>query len=756
MTIEQVLDQLANDPRWRRNITHWEVIPAQAGRYAPIPDWIEPRLRRALRARGIEQLYSHQAEAIEAVRRGENPVIVTPTASGKTLCYNLPVLDAILKDQNARAIYLFPTKALSWDQLSELQELTSAIDADIRSYTYDGDTPVDARTAIRNLGHVVITNPDMLHTAILPHHPRWARLFSNLRYVVIDEMHQYRGVFGSHVANVLRRLRRVAAFYGASPQFICSSATIANPAELARALTGAEPRVISQNGAPSGERHLVLYNPPLVNRELGIRRSALLEARQLANLFLYHDIQTIVFAPSRVATEVLLTYLQEDAASSGRSPQSVRGYRGGYLPAERREIERGLRDGKIRGVVSTNALELGIDIGHLDAAVLTGYPGTIASTWQQAGRAGRHSGTSVAVLVASSNPLDQYIVNHPDYLLGASPEHGRVNPENFYILMSHLTAAAFELPFTDDEEFGVPSTQEALAYLEEQGLLRHAAGRWYWSAPAYPAADVSLRSASSENFVVVDTTGPSPRVIGEVDRVSAPMLLHEDAIYIHQGQQYHVDRLDYEEKKAYVHKVDVDYYTDADLSVDIQVLDVLKSDASPALPRAFGEVKVSSLVTLFKKIKLYTHENVGSGPVHLPEEQMHTQSYWVEFPTPVCAGLGQEELTAGLGGIAYLLANLAPLYVMCDRRDLQAVPQVRSPFTAVPTVFLYDHYPGGIGLSERLYDLHDELLHGALAAVESCPCSDGCPSCVGPPQEVGHAAKVAALQLLRRAVGAQT
>jgi len=754
MTIEQVLDQIAHDPRWHDNITWWEIIPARPGRYADFPAWLDLRLKSALGTMGIERLYSHQAEAIEAVHRGENPVIVTPTASGKTLCYNLPVLDAVLKDPASRAIYLFPTKALSWDQMSELHDLTRTLDAGIRTYTYDGDTPVDVRTAIRNIGHVVITNPDMLHTAILPHHPRWSRLFSNLRYVVVDEMHQYRGVFGSHVANVLRRLRRIAAFYGARPQFICSSATIANPGELARALTGVEPTVISESGAPAGERHLLLYNPPLVNRELGIRRSALLEARQIANLFLHNDIQTIVFARSRVATEVLLTYLQDDAARAGKSPRSVRGYRGGYLPAERREIEAGLRNGTVRGVVSTSALELGIDIGHLDAAVITGYPGTIASTWQQAGRAGRHAGTSVAVLVASSNPLDQYVVNHPQYLLGSSPEHGRVNPENLYILMSHLTAAAFELPFTDDEQFGVPSTQEALAYLEQQGLLRHAAGRWYWSAPTYPAADVSLRSATSENFVVVDTTSPTPRVIGEVDRISAPMLLHEDAIYIHQAQQYHVDRLDYEEKKAYVHKVDVDYYTDADLSVDIKVLDVLKQDNSPPVPRAFGEVRVSSLVTLFKKIKLYTHENVGSGPVHLPEEQMHTQAYWLSFPAPMCAGLGQEELTAGLGGLAYLLANLAPLHVMCDRRDLHAVPQVRSSFTQMPTVFIYDHYPGGIGLSERLYDLHRDVLQGALAAVESCPCAEGCPSCVGPPQEVGDGAKSAALVLLRRAVQA--
>ena len=754
MTIEQVLDQIAHDPRWHDNITWWEIIPARPGRYADFPAWLDLRLKSALGTMGIERLYSHQAEAIEAVHRGENPVIVTPTASGKTLCYNLPVLDAVLKDPASRAIYLFPTKALSWDQMSELHDLTRTLDAGIRTYTYDGDTPVDVRTAIRNIGHVVITNPDMLHTAILPHHPRWSRLFSNLRYVVVDEMHQYRGVFGSHVANVLRRLRRIAAFYGARPQFICSSATIANPGELARALTGVEPTVISESGAPAGERHLLLYNPPLVNKELGIRRSALLEARQIANLFLHNDIQTIVFARSRVATEVLLTYLQDDAARAGKSPRSVRGYRGGYLPAERREIEAGLRNGTVRGVVSTNALELGIDIGHLDAAVITGYPGTIASTWQQAGRAGRHAGTSVAVLVASSNPLDQYVVNHPQYLLGSSPEHGRVNPENLYILMSHLTAAAFELPFTDDEQFGVPSTQEALAYLEQQGLLRHAAGRWYWSAPTYPAADVSLRSATSENFVVVDTTSPTPRVIGEVDRISAPMLLHEDAIYIHQAQQYHVDRLDYEEKKAYVHKVDVDYYTDADLSVDIKVLDVLKQDNSPPVPRAFGEVRVSSLVTLFKKIKLYTHENVGSGPVHLPEEQMHTQAYWLSFPAPMCAGLGQEELTAGLGGLAYLLANLAPLHVMCDRRDLHAVPQVRSSFTQMPTVFIYDHYPGGIGLSERLYDLHRDVLQGALAAVESCPCAEGCPSCVGPPQEVGDGAKSAALVLLRRAVQA--
>jgi DEAD/DEAH box helicase domain-containing protein len=471
-------------------------FPAQPARLAPLPDDLHPRLKAALLARGIERLYVHQREAYAAAAAGQDLVVVTPTASGKTLCYNLPVLDRMLKDPDARAIYLFPTKALAQDQLAELHGLVESLEADIGTFTYDGDTPQDARKAVRSRAHVVVTNPDMLHKGILPHHTKWVKLFENLRYVVVDELHAHRGVYGSHVANIFRRLRRLCAFYGSSPQFLCSSATIGNPKELAEGLTGRSMTLVDQSGAPRGERYFAIYNPPVVNRQLGIRRSALGCARDVSLSFLRKGLQTIVFAPSRLSTEILVTYLKEALETRPGSEGVVRGYRGGYLPLKRREIERGLRDGSVLGVVSTNALELGIDIGSLDAAVILGYPGSVASTWQQAGRAGRRSGTSVAVLVANSTPLNQFLAKHPDYFFDAPVEQGRINPDNLHILVSHVKCAAFELPFAPDETFGKEDLEEVLGFLEEERLLHRAGGRWHWTSESYPADAVSLRSVS--------------------------------------------------------------------------------------------------------------------------------------------------------------------------------------------------------------------------------------------------------------------
>ena len=621
MSLNTALDDLRGEAALAENITHWETIPARAARYAPFPAWLDPRLRQVLAARGIERIYTHQAAAVEAVGAGRHIVVVTPTASGKTLCYNLPVLDAILREPQTRALYLFPTKALAQDQLAELQRLVTDLDVDIKTHTYDGDTPANARKLVRSAGHIVVTNPDMLHTGVLPHHTKWIKLFENLRYIVLDELHQYRGVFGSHVANVIRRLRRICAFYGSAPTFICCSATIANPAELAAKIVGDEVALVDDNGAPTGEKHLIFYNPPVVNPRLGLRASSLLEARRVASRLLSRDVQTIVFTRSRTSVELLLTYLTGDATARRRREQAIRGYRGGYLPNQRREIERGLRDGSVRGVVTTNALELGIDIGSLEAAVLTGYPGTVASALQQMGRAGRRAGVAAAVLVASSNPLDQYIVGHPEYFFGRSPESGLVNPDNLLILANHLKCAAFELPFTDQDAFGLPheATQELLALIEEDGLLHHAAGRWHWTSEGFPAEAISLRSASSENFVVIDNVPGAPRIIGEVDRISAPTMLHDEAIYIHEGEQYQVEKLDYAEKKAYVRQVDVDYYTDANLAFAIRPLEIFAEEAQGATRRIHGEVMLTYQPTMFKKIKLYTHENVGSGRIHLPE-----------------------------------------------------------------------------------------------------------------------------------------
>lgn len=734
MNLEQMLDYFKASEKITNNITSWVELPAREAVYAEFPDFIDERIKAALEKRGVHKLYSHQASSISAVNNGESVVVVTPTASGKTMCYNVPVLNAILKDEESRALFLFPTKALSQDQTSELHELITEAGVDVKTFTYDGDTPQSARKAIRQAGHIVVTNPDMLHSGILPHHTKWTKLFENLKFIVIDEVHHYRGVFGSHLSNVIRRLKRICDFYGSKPQFICCSATIANPAELASRITGADIRLIDNNGAPSCKKHIIFYNPPLVNKELGIRRSSLLESESLAEALIRNGVQTIVFTRSRLNVEVLLTYLKDIYHGSRDGDKKVRGYRGGYLPNLRREIEKGLREGSITGVVSTNALELGIDIGALEACIICGYPGTIASTWQQAGRAGRRSGVSAAFLVANSSPLDQYIINHPDYFFGKSPENGLINPDNLVILYNHMKCAAFELPFEDGEKFGVETTTEILSYMEEARLVRHVGKRWHWMSDVFPADELSLRSASNENFIIIDISDPKHNVIGETDRFSAPMLLHEEAIYMHEGVQYQVEKLDFDDKKAYVRRVNVDYYTDAHLAVDLKVIDVFREDSGKLVSRSSGEVSVSSLVTMFKKIKLHTHENIGSGPVTLPELEMHTTAYWVSLPEEI-PEMSQTDVQNGLLGISNVLANAAPIYLMCDPGDIRVVHQVRSTFTQRPTVYIYDSYPGGVGFSNKLYELHGELFSTAADMVRQCGCESGCPSCVGPLNE---------------------
>ena len=749
MNLPQVVDSLLAS-EFSAGVTAHRRIPAREAVYAPFPQGTDPRLVSVLRGRGVQALYSHQAEAVAHVQAGRHVVVVTPTASGKTLCYNAPVLDAILKNPEARALYLFPTKALSQDQLAELHGLVEALDVDIKTYTYDGDTPAAARRAVRSAGHIVVTNPDMLHAGILPHHSKWVKLFENLRFVVVDELHTYRGVFGSHLGNLLRRLKRICQHYGSNPQFICSSATIANPKELAERLLEEPVALVDRSGAPSGARDVVFYNPPVLNRQLGIRRSALLEARRIAEQFLIpNDVQTILFGRSRVTVEVLLTYMKEAAARRHKPEWSVQGYRGGYLPNERRAIERGIRDGSVRTVVSTNALELGIDIGGLEASVLVGYPGTIASSWQQMGRAGRRRGQALSLFLATSDPLDQFIVSHPDYFFGQSPESGLVNPDNLLVMMDHIKCAAFELPFRDGEPFGTVPVDDMLAYLADERVLHHSRDKWHWMSESFPAESVGLRMAARENFVIIDVTQPQVRVIGEVDRFSAPMLIHEEAIYLHGSDQYQVEKLDYENKKAYVRRVDVDYYTDASLAVNLSVLDEFEQSAGGGATRAHGEVNVVALPTMFKKIKFDTHENVGSGPIHLPEDSMHTTSYWLSLSPEVANGLNRDQLQAGLMGLANALGIVSTVVLMCDRRDIRTAVEVCSPHTGAPTVFLYEAYPGGVGFSEKLYRMHDTLLDEARRLVEGCGCERGCPSCVGPLLEVGEDAKTATRRMLR-------
>ena len=726
---------------------------ASEGVYADIPPAVDPRLRAALDKRGIARLYVHQADAFDQIAAGRNVVIVTPTASGKTLCYNLPVLDLVLRDPGARAMYLFPTKALAEDQLHEFQSAVDEMGSEIRAFTYDGDTPQDARKAIRQRANVVLTNPDMLHSGILPHHTKWARFFENLRYIVIDELHYYRGVYGSHLANLLRRLKRVCEFYNSKPQFICCSATIANPRELAEALTGDAFELVERNGAPRGEKFFIFYNPPVVNRQFGIRRSYIKETRRVALEFIERNLQTLVFANNRLATEVLVTYLK-DACDRGPVPtETVRGYRGGYLPRERRAIERSLRAGEIRAVVATNALELGIDIGSLDAVVMAGYPGTIASSWQRAGRAGRRQGTSAAVLVASSAPLDQYIVEHPDYFFGRSPEHAYINPDNLEILLGHLKCAAFELPIRDDEKFGKHDTAEICRFLEETGFLHHSAGAWHWTQDSYPADVTSLRSISSDNFVVVETT-KEPTVIAEVAFTAALTTLHEKAIYLHEARMFHVDRFDYEQRKAYVTRVDCDYYTDAIDYTQVKVLEEFEGEALAGARRAHGDVRVNRQIVGFKKIKFYTMENVGAGNLSMPEQEMHTTAFWLHFPADFLARLGDftpSEKQSGIAGLGNALRTVAALLLMCDPRDLgvamtEEIAGGLEKFE--PNLYLYDAYPGGVGQSAPLYRMAPQFLKQTAGLLASCGCDAGCPSCVGPVGEVGERGKAVASRIL--------
>ena len=740
-------------------------MPAVPAAFGPFPDGTDDRLRAALAQRGIDDLYTHQSEAFAHVLGGRNVVTITPTASGKTLCYNAPVLNSILQDPSTRALYLFPTKALAQDQLAELHALTQIVgeraETPIGVFTYDGDTPSDARRAIRGKAHVVLSNPDMLHSGILPHHPRWAKLFENLRYVVIDELHAYRGVFGSHLSNILRRLQRICRHYGSDPLYICSSATIANPRELAEGLTGRPFELIEKNGAPRGEKFFLFVNPPVVNAELGIRRSYLSEARRVALEFLKHNLQLILFAQSRLAVEILTTYLKDAFHGPPGAADVIRGYRGGYLPNRRREIERGLRDGQVRAVVSTNALELGIDIGALDVSIMAGYPGTIAATWQRAGRAGRRAARSAAVMVASSAPIDQFVVKHPSYFFDATPEHALVNPDNLNILVNHVKCAAFELPFTAVEQYGRVDVQEVLGVLQEAGLVHRsggdadddASGQWHWTSESYPADAVSLRSVSSDNFVVVDQTS-DPRVIAETDFTSALAMLHPKAIYIIEGRLFQVEKLDFEGRKAYVRSVDCDYYTTAIDYTKVTILDTFASDAQAIAHH--GEVHVVSRVVGFKKIRFHTNENVGSGELDLPEQQMHTTSYWLEIPAGVLGSLpyAVDNRRDGIRGLAYAMKNIAQLLLMCDQRDIGLSVNAGEEITQyegdAPRIFLYDAYPGGIGFSAPLFGMHEELLAKTRALIDGCDCENGCPTCVGPVGETGPLAKTVALRLLQR------
>jgi DEAD/DEAH box helicase domain-containing protein len=754
--------------------------PSEAA-YADMPREVSPGLQAALRDRGITRLYTHQAQAFAAAQAGKHVVVATPTASGKSLCFHLPVLQAAVSDPSARAMYLYPTKALARDQEASLRELIGAAGLRTSAVVYDGDTPGDARRAARERSTIVLTNPDMLHAGILPHHASWARTLQNLRYIVIDELHTYKGVFGSHVANVLRRLLRIAHFHGSRPRILGATATIGNPRAHAANLFGVHPEevaLIDESGAPRGPRRFFLFNPPVVDEELGIRASYVKQAVMLASDLVRARVPTIVFGHSRNSVEVMLRYLRDAVATkatrtdrgSGIEPSRIMAYRGGYLPEQRRDIERRLREGDILAVVATNALELGIDIGELDAVVCAGYPGSIAATWQRIGRAGRRGAQSIGVLVASSAPLDQYLAREPAFLLGAPVEEARVDPENVEILVQHLKCAAFELPLKRGEAFGslgAEETAEALGFLVNHRVLHESGGTFHWAADAYPANDVSLRSVGWDNVVIIDAE--HDRSIAELDWRAAHTMLHQHAIYQHDGECWQVERFDYENHKAFVRRVDPDYWTDAMTYVQVTVLEeeATAPIAQSDYPSGWGEVAIVEKVVGYKKIKFYTHENAGYGDVRLPEMQMHTTAFWLTVPEAVCARIeaGRPAAIDGLRGLGLALETVATLALMCDPRDLGATlgstgvddadegrrAMPRKVFGEVgegysPTLFVYEHVPGGTGLAERIWEQREVLLARALHMIESCPCASGCPACVGPGESTR---KATALELLR-------
>jgi DEAD/DEAH box helicase domain-containing protein len=858
MTLSSLLAHWRSDPQVGPNLVEWRVIPRKLPKFEPFPQDINSILKEALEAHGIHSLYTHQSASIKHIKEGKNVVVVTGTASGKTLCYDLPVLDYLLNDPGATALFLFPTKALSQDQFSVLKSLLSQITVSgerknqqsyaiepIKCAIYDGDTPVSVRSTLRSQARLILTNPDMLHTGILPHHTGWAQFFRGLRFVIIDEIHTYRGVFGSHVANVIRRLKRIANFYGAAPQFILTSATIGNPDELGQRIIDEPVILIDNDGAGKGEKHFLIYNPPIIDKSLGIRKSAIQAGVNLAEDLLRYDLQTIVFSRARRTVEIILTYLREQTNNSnltrplhkGDANEIIRGYRSGYLPGQRRIIEEGLRKGDVRVVVATNALELGIDIGGMEASLLVGYPGTIAATWQEAGRAGRGENSSLAVLIASPNPLDQYLAQHPDYFFSRSPEHGMINPDNLLILLGHLRCAAFELPFDKGEVFGSidPSDmQELLDFLQGEGVIHRSGSKYFWMADKYPAQNVSLRSTSTETVLLQVPPGDGDlggmlQTIGEVDGSSSYWMTHPGAVYMHEGTTYMVKDLDLENHIATLQPTNVDYYTEPRQEVTVQKVEKLIEDEVAGGIKAYGEVQVTSQVIGFRKIRWHTNETLGIENLSLPPSELSTTGYWLALSDATVGKLIEEGLwsnapndyepnwrkqrdlarardgyrcqvcglpesdnahhvhhkipfrmfetaqqanqlanlitvcnschrkietavrvRSGLAGLAFTLGNLAPLFLMCDIGDLGIHSDPQSSLAeGKPAVILYDLIPGGIGLSERLYDIHSDLMNRGWELVEACECDDGCPSCVGPGGENGLGGKRETLALLK-------
>lgn len=730
---------------------------ARPARTAPFPDWLHPDLQAALRERGIQELWSHQRQAADLLHAGRDVVVCTGTASGKSLCYHLPVLDGLLRDGlDARALYLYPTKALARDQMADLEGWLRAVQRrELTVAVYDGDTPPPLRSALREKGALVLTNPHMLHTGILPNHTRWQGLFAGLRTVVVDELHTLSGIYGSSVANVLRRLRRICRHYGSDPVFCGASATVSNPGEHGRRLLERDVAVVDQDGSPRGARHYLFLNPALLSEAQGLRLPANEAARQVGALLLGSDLQSIFFTRTRSGAEVLVKYLRDEADRRRVDQATVAGYRGGYLPDLRRRIEQGLRSGTVRTVVSTSALELGIDIGSLDVCVLVGYPGTVSSTFQRGGRVGRRGRESAVVLVARSAAMDQYLVQQPGYLFEQGREAVAIDPDNPIILTNHLRCAAFELPIGADEGFGnAPGVDQVLQFLtQDLGVLVHQGGRYHYAVETYPADGVSLSAADMDNVVIQDLDGRT--VLAEIDRASAITEVYEGAIYGHQGDTWLVERFDYPARRAFVRRVDADYYTEADTETEVKVLQVDETERFPGYDAHRGEVHVATLAVAFKKIRFYTRENVGIGEIHLPPEEFDTEACVLVLGPELVERVGLQrgaEATC-LHGVAELVRGLIPLFVRVDPGDVRVLAEVHNAHFQAPVLLLYDRVPNGVGLSEKMFRAHRAVLQAALALLLRCPCRAGCPGCVGPAPALGNRSKLTAAAILRGMLG---
>ena len=757
MDVPGFLEAVRGASDYDSQIVHEEVVPARPARYGSLSPRLDPRLEAALASSGVEQLYLHQSESVQAARDGENLIVATGAASGKSLCYQVPLLETALAKKSSRGLLLFPTKALAQNQLRSLNGLCDDL-IPIKAEIFDGDTPGEARAGIKRTAQAVITNPDMLHLGILPNHGTWQRFFRNLDYVVIDEAHAYTGVFGSHMANVIRRLRRLAGYYGSSPSFILCSATVANPGELAGDLLGAPVKVIDQDHSPQGGKHFLFWNPPFLDKSRTRRRSAIAEAAAVFRELLLRGVRTLTFTRTRRQVELVYVSVRDYLAEHVPSlVPKVSPYRASYLAEDRRAIEQSLFNGDLLGVASTNALELGIDVGALDATILGGYPGSVSSAWQQAGRSGRRQERSLSVLVARNDPLDQYLMRHPDFFFGRSHEHALIAPNNPRILDQHLLCAAYEKPLgARDERFFGPDLQSRLDTLQVEGLLHRKGERWFPTAGVvYPAEEVNIRSSSRGSYAVV--SGESGALLEMVDEGSAFSQLHKGAVYLHYGEQYLVERLDLDSRTAYVSPREVQYYTRTHSLTDIRVRHVMEQRAVGGIDVYLGEVEVSNQVVSYQR-RAFNDEPIADEMLDLPPQQFSTVALWFNPREDDLARIRSErlDLSGGLHAAEHAAIGVLPLFALCDRNDIGGVSTPFHPDTGRPQIFIYDGHEGGVGIAEKGYRIIEELWRATLQVLQECPCEDGCPACIQSPKcgNNNHPLdKGVAAMLLRGALG---